>query len=362
MAEATFEHEAQVRAALHAIVADPAHGAEALSSPQVMANLLKDFLPDAPRESGLLIAAAQARIADALRENVSNGLDATTAIALASTSLAETTAFTPDACSWATRELAIAMGLADARHAADLPGSPQPAPFGQETVQAGAGSTVTPEAAAVTAALPAAAATVAPPGTAVTAAPPAAAPPPATELAQPLTADAPAQPEQARKRGGGRAILIIVGCLVVVAGIAIGVAEATSGPSGPTLTFSQLRTGDCLADVNFTGPLPDFYVKVPCSDQHEGQVFFWSADFWPRSEGWPGNSAVSRQSNTGCSNGFAAYDGLSNSKTIYDTLWTTPTASNWRSGQRSLTCIAYLATSADPGGAPTRGSIENSDK
>jgi Septum formation len=371
MAEAIFEHEAQVRAALHAIVADPAHGVEALSSPQVMANLLKDFLPDAPRESGLLIAAAQARIADALRENVSNGLDATTAMALASTSLAETTAFTPDACSWATRELAIAMGLADARHAPDPPGSPQPPPFGQETVQAGAVPTLTPEAAVVTAAPPSGAATAAPPSGAATAAPPsgaataappAAAAPPATELAQPLPPDPPAQPEQARKRGAGRAILIIVGCLVVVVGIAVGVAEATSGPSGPTLTFSQLRTGDCLADVNFAGPLPGSYVKVPCSDQHEGQVFFWSADFWPRSEGWPGNSAVSRQANAGCSNGFAAYDGLSDNKTIYDSLWTTPAESNWRSGQRSLTCIAYLATSADPGGAPIRGSIQNSDK
>jgi hypothetical protein len=352
MAEAIFEHEAQVRAALDAIVADPAHGADALSSPQVMANLLKDFLPDAPRESGLLIAAAQAGIANALRENVNHGLDATTAMALASTSLSETTAFTPDACRWATRELAIAMGLADTHQAADPPGSPQP-PFGQETMQAEARPTH---------ARPAAAATVAPPTAAATVAPPAAAAPPADELAQPLLSDAPAQPERARKRGAGRAILILVGCLAVVTGITIGVVEANNGPSGKSLTFSQLRTGDCLADVNFANQLPYTFLKVPCRDQHVGQVFFWSAAFWPRSDGWPGNGAVSRQTNAGCANGFAAYDGISDNKTIYDSLWSTPSESSWQAGQRSLTCIAYLATSADPGGAPIQGSIQNSDK
>jgi hypothetical protein len=353
MAEESFEHEAQVRAALRAIVADPAHGGEALSSPQVMANLLKDFLPDAPRESGLLIAAAQAGIADALRQNVSHGLDATTAMALASATLSETTAFTPDACSWAIRELAVAMGLVDVRPAAGPPDSPQPPPFGQETMQAEAGPTLAPGAAAVT---------VAPAATAATVAPAAAAAPPATELAQPIVPDAPAQPEQARKRGAGRAIFILVGSLAVVIGITVGVVEASSGPSGKTLTFGQLRTGDCLAGVDFGGQLPYTYLKVPCSDSHVGQVFFWSADYWPRSEGWPGNGAVGRQSNAGCENGFAAYDGISDNKTIYDSLWNTPTEANWRSGQRSLTCIAYLATSADPGGAPIRGSIQNSDK
>jgi len=48
----SFEHADEARAALRAIVSDPAHGPDALGNPQATANLLQDLLPDAPRESG----------------------------------------------------------------------------------------------------------------------------------------------------------------------------------------------------------------------------------------------------------------------------------------------------------------------
>src|ERR1035438_4180830 len=59
MADSSFEHADEARAALRAIASDPAYGAQALSSAAIMSNLLRDFLPDAPRESGLLTAAAE---------------------------------------------------------------------------------------------------------------------------------------------------------------------------------------------------------------------------------------------------------------------------------------------------------------
>jgi hypothetical protein len=118
MAAVSFEHADEVRAALRAIMADPAHGPDALSSPRVMASLLSDLLPDAPRESGLLAAAAQRDVAGMLRDHVSNGLDAEVAVSLAASSFATSTAFTPEACRWVAGELAIALGLTDpARHA-----------------------------------------------------------------------------------------------------------------------------------------------------------------------------------------------------------------------------------------------------
>lgn len=46
MAGTSFEHADDARAPLQAIVSDPARGADALASPQSMANLLQHFLPE----------------------------------------------------------------------------------------------------------------------------------------------------------------------------------------------------------------------------------------------------------------------------------------------------------------------------
>lgn len=111
MTDTTWEHAAEARAALNAIVTDPEHGAAALSSPQTMSNLLKDLLPDAPREKSILVAAAEAGLAGKLREHVDQGMDPDTAIRLAASSFSATTPFTPDACNWVTGELAGALGI-----------------------------------------------------------------------------------------------------------------------------------------------------------------------------------------------------------------------------------------------------------
>lgn len=114
MAAGPLEHAGQARTALQAIVSDPQHGAAALDSPQTISNLLGDLLPDAPRESGLMMAAAAAGLPGALRGHIAQGLDPATAITLAAAALAGRTAFTADACQWVAGELAIALGLAPA--------------------------------------------------------------------------------------------------------------------------------------------------------------------------------------------------------------------------------------------------------
>ncbi len=111
MADLPWEHAAEARAALNAIVTDPEHGVGALSSPKTMSNLLKDLLPDAPREKNLLIAAAEAGLADTLREHVSQGMDTPTAIRLTASSFSASTPLSPDACSWVTSEIAMALGI-----------------------------------------------------------------------------------------------------------------------------------------------------------------------------------------------------------------------------------------------------------
>lgn len=107
----SLEHAGQAGVALRAIVSDPEHGPSALDNPQTTANLLGDLLPDAPRESGLLVAAVAAGLPGVLRGHVAHGLDPATAITLAAAGLADRTAFTADACQWVAGELAIALGL-----------------------------------------------------------------------------------------------------------------------------------------------------------------------------------------------------------------------------------------------------------
>ncbi len=111
MADLPWEHAAEARAALNAIVTDPEHGVDVLSSPRTMSNLLKDLLPDAPREKNLLVAAAEAGVADTLREHVAQGMDSGTAIRLTASSFSASTPLTPDACSWVAGEIAVALGI-----------------------------------------------------------------------------------------------------------------------------------------------------------------------------------------------------------------------------------------------------------
>src|SRR5271166_5489136 len=111
MPEMSWEHAAEARAALNAIVSDPEHGVAALSSPQTMSNLLKDLLPDAPREKSILVAAAEAGMANTLRDHVAQGMDPSTAIRLTASSFSSTTPFTPEACNWVAGEMAVALGI-----------------------------------------------------------------------------------------------------------------------------------------------------------------------------------------------------------------------------------------------------------
>ena len=376
MAEAIFEHEARVRAALHAIVSDPAYGAAALSRAPMMANLLKDYLPDAPRESGLLIAAAQADIAGELRRHAADGLDADTALALASTSLAHGTAFGAEACSWAARELAIALGMVDtARPSGDGAPATEPetakaaAPAALPSPHEGAasGSTTVHDAEAglriVAPGVPASP-EVSPSGEETRQA--AATAPRATEPAQPLRQDGPVQSETDRQPRARRRAAIILGSLAALILIVVVVAiEGSRGPSGKPLSFNQLRVGDCLSGygLNFTQSFPLTFYAVPCRQQHVAEVFFKDSGFWPSSGAWPGSGAITSQASAECDRAFTAYDGVSfaQSGSITDA-FTNPSSSSWRSGDRSLTCMAWKDTSADPGGAPIYGSIKNSDR
>jgi hypothetical protein len=155
MASAPWDPRGEALNALRTIAADPRYGAEALASAQIMTNLLKDMLPDAPREANVLITAAGAGVPTALQGYLAQGMDVGTATQLAAGTLAERTALTADACAWATSSLATALlPLAVPPQAsvpagtAPLPGSDRPtAPqetgpgaYGSGTVAYGSGA------------------------------------------------------------------------------------------------------------------------------------------------------------------------------------------------------------------------------
>jgi hypothetical protein len=122
----------QARRALQGIVRDPQYGAAALSQPAVMSNLLKDFLPDEPREASLLVAAAQADLAGSLRGYLAQGLDPATAVSLTTSSFVSNSSHTQEAGAWVVTELALALGLDPYRTAQAA--APPPTQFVQPTV------------------------------------------------------------------------------------------------------------------------------------------------------------------------------------------------------------------------------------
>jgi hypothetical protein len=145
-----WDAQGEAQAALRAIVADSRYGPAALSNAQTMTNLLKDMLPDAPRESSVLIAASEVGVAGMLQSSVSQGMDVATASRLAAGSFENRTALTPDACSWAVGILASALRL-DAVRAAPPPPPPGPVydtprPAGGDQQTVGPGTAPTPPA------------------------------------------------------------------------------------------------------------------------------------------------------------------------------------------------------------------------
>ena len=104
----------RARTALRAIIADPDRGVAALSSTQAMSTALRDLLPDMPRETKVLVAAAEEGVAEALSYYVANGMDSATVRDKVARSFARHTGFRSAACQWAVDELAAVLGLGSA--------------------------------------------------------------------------------------------------------------------------------------------------------------------------------------------------------------------------------------------------------
>jgi len=109
VAASSFQQPNPARTALGEIVAE--HGPGVLSEPARLGNLLSDLLPDDQPVVRMLVAAAEDRVAESLREHVAQGMDAATAARLAGASFADRTMFSREACLWIAGEMALALGL-----------------------------------------------------------------------------------------------------------------------------------------------------------------------------------------------------------------------------------------------------------
>lgn len=109
MATPAWDVNGEARLALYAVVQE--HGLAALSSPQILADLLEDLLPDSPPESSVLIAAAEADAVGLLRDRLAQQVGAGAAVAQAAGLLEEHTGLAPEACRWAVRLMAEMIDL-----------------------------------------------------------------------------------------------------------------------------------------------------------------------------------------------------------------------------------------------------------
>ncbi len=141
---------------------------------------------------------------------------------------------------------------------------------------------------------------------------------------------------------------------------------ANPAPTVGNLVLGQLRVGDCLTgpnlDLNKNTPWPKLALAVPCGQSHTAEVFYANAHFWPKGMAYPGRSAINSQATKGCNTAFAAYDGITYSKSKYSWADIIPVTSTWPNGDRALHCVAYYAPPSQPAGAPVTGSIRGSGK
>jgi hypothetical protein len=109
MATHPLDANGQARTALRSIAQD--YGPPALSNPEFLNSLLRDMIPDSPREASVLVAAAEANVAGILQERTAQRISTDAAVAQAVAALEDRTALAQDACQWAVRQLAEALGL-----------------------------------------------------------------------------------------------------------------------------------------------------------------------------------------------------------------------------------------------------------
>jgi hypothetical protein len=157
----------------------------------------------------------------------------------------------------------------------------------------------------------------------------------------------------------------IYGQSITTGPVAAHTSAAAPAPAGQQVAPDQLRAGDCIqgpADINTASAWPDVISLVPCTQKHLAEVFY-SANYWPAAMAFPGNSVINKQANAKCHRAFNAYDGSLYSESQYSYYGADPHGrQDWNSGDRLLTCVAFLYRHGSPRGKPLYTSIRGSNQ
>jgi Septum formation len=140
-------------------------------------------------------------------------------------------------------------------------------------------------------------------------------------------------------------------------------ASPSASSTGRPLTASQLLPGDCLTgsnlQLNKSGQWPTLVQAVPCDQEHTAEVYY-SSNYWPADQAYPGERVKLRQATVRCNKAFHSYVGIPYSQSVFAKTIISPSQAGRDSGDRQLTCIAYKPTNKYPGGAPLHASIRGS--
>lgn len=142
-----------------------------------------------------------------------------------------------------------------------------------------------------------------------------------------------------QKRRVNPALVGALGIGAVVA-LLVGATAAASGGgdevlAGTSLSWDDLRVGDCVEDYDFTGAP----VVVPCTQPHLEEVVLHDARFYADATSMPTEDEFRELGDSACYDALAEYTGLPYADSPYDYEPVNPSADTWADGDRALICV-----------------------
>jgi Septum formation len=132
--------------------------------------------------------------------------------------------------------------------------------------------------------------------------------------------------------------------LFIVGGAAVGWYFSAGRGSGGEITKSgdleaeDLRVGDCFDLKDPSSDTVGDVTAVPCSTEHEFELFFASS---MPDGAFPGDPGFKTYVQANCFPAFASYVGTAYDDSDLDVYWLQPTDDGWRDGDRSVQCAVY---------------------
>lgn len=139
-----------------------------------------------------------------------------------------------------------------------------------------------------------------------------------------------------------------------IGGLVFNAARADTGEiSKPgDLTVGDLRVGDCYDLKDATAEQVDQVTALPCTVEHEYEMFFVGAV--PVGT-FPGTDGFLSFVDKNCLPAFEAFVGTAYADSQLDVFWLEPTEAAWASGDRTVQCAVY-----HPSKARLTGSLKGS--